>query len=168
MDVAPSCAGPTWRNGRIGEDGISKRLDHFLLSDQLVSSLPRYRVWAHRCGIYDHSPVLFEWLDHQSPCAYPFKFNQSWLDNEDFIQMIRAEWPLIHSNSSLDAMHDLSFRLRALKEKVKSWTKVEALKMKDKSVALEEEISSLLFSSQSAILNQDQQLKLNSLKADRS
>ena len=40
VDVAPSCAGPTWRNGRIGEDGISKRLDCFLLSDQLISSLP--------------------------------------------------------------------------------------------------------------------------------
>ena len=62
-------------------------------------------------------------------------------------------------------MNDLSCRLCILKDKVKSWTKVEALKMKDKSVALEEEISSLLFSSQSAILNQDQQLKLNSLKA---
>ena len=59
VDVAPSCDGPTWRDGRIGEDGISKRLDHFLLSDQLVSSLPRYRVWAHRCGISDHFPVVF-------------------------------------------------------------------------------------------------------------
>ena len=77
--------------------------------------------------------------------------------------MVRAKCPLIHPNSSLDAMHDLSFRLRTLKEKVKSWTKVEALKMKDKSTALEEEISSLLFSTQSAILNEDQQLKLNSL-----
>ena len=39
VDVALSCAGPTWRNGRIGEDGISKRLDRFLLSNQLVSTL---------------------------------------------------------------------------------------------------------------------------------
>ena len=61
-------------------------------------------------------------------------------------------------------MNDLSCRLRALKDNVKSWTKYEALKMKDKSAALEEEISSLLHSSQSAILNQDQQLKLCSLK----
>ena len=88
VDVAPSCAGPTWRNGRIGEDGISKRIDRFLLSDQLVSSLPRYRVWAHRCGISDHFPILLDWKDDQSPVAFPFKFNQSWLDNEDFIQMI--------------------------------------------------------------------------------
>ena len=27
VDVAPPCTGPTWRNRRIGEDGISKRLD---------------------------------------------------------------------------------------------------------------------------------------------
>ena len=33
VDVAPPCAGPTWRNGRIGEEGISKRLDHFMLSE---------------------------------------------------------------------------------------------------------------------------------------
>ena len=37
--------------------------------------------------------------------------------------------------------------------------------MKDKSAVLEEEISSLLHSSQSAILNQDRQIKLCSLKA---
>ena len=37
VDVASPCAGPTWRNGRIGEYGISKRLDRFfywiILSD---------------------------------------------------------------------------------------------------------------------------------------
>ena len=69
VDVAPSYAGPTWRNGRMGEDGISKRLDRYLLSDQLISSLPRHRAWAHRCGIFDHFPVLLEWMDQQIPCA---------------------------------------------------------------------------------------------------
>ena len=79
--------------------------------------------------------------------------------------MVHSEWPLIQPDPSKDAMNDLSCRLRTLKEKVKSWTKSEALKMKDKSAALEEEISTLLHSSQSAILNQEQQLKLCSLKA---
>ena len=79
----------------MGEDGISKRLDHYLLSDKLISALPRHRVWAHRCGISNHFPVLLEWMDHQNSCAYPFKFNQSWLGNEDFVHMIRSEWPLI-------------------------------------------------------------------------
>ena len=139
----------------MGEEGISKRVDHYFLSDQLIISLHRHRVWAHRCGISDHFPVLLEWMEHQNPCAYPFKFNQSWLGNEDFIHMIRTEWPFIHSIDQMDAMNDLSFKLRLLKEKVKSWTKVESQKMKEKSVYLEDEICSLLHSTQSAILNNE-------------
>ena len=115
VDVAPPFAGPTWRNGRMGEDGISKRLDRFLLSDQLISALPRHWVWAHRSGISDHFLVLFEWMDQQNPCAYPFKFNQSWLGNEDFNHLIRTEWPLITSEDSLDVMKDFSCKLRHLK-----------------------------------------------------
>ena len=80
--------------------------------------------------------------------------------------MIRTEWPLIRSDNSLDAMYELRFKLRVLKEKVNYWIKVETLKMKDKSVFLEEEISTLLTSSHSAILNEEQQLRLNSLKTD--
>ena len=66
----------------------------------------------------------------------------------------------------MDAMFELSFKLRVLKDKVKSWTKVEAWKMHDKSAFLEEEINSLLSSPDSAILNDEQQLRMNSLKAD--
>ena len=139
----------------MGEEGISKILDRFLLSDQLISSLPRHRVWAHRCGISDHFPILLKWREQQNPCAYPYKFNQSWLGNKDFINMIQTEWPLIHLDASLDAMNNLSSKLCLLKEKVKSWTKVESQKMKDKSVLLEDEISTLLHSSQYAILNDE-------------
>ena len=111
VDVAPTGVGPTWRNGRMGEEGISKRLDRFLLSDQLVNSLPRFRVWTHRCGISDHFPVILDWQDHRTDCAFPFKFNQSWLSNEEFKKMIRAEWPLILSDNPMDPMYDLSYKL---------------------------------------------------------
>ena len=150
----------------MGEEGISKILDRYLLSDQLVFNLPRYRVWTHRCGLSDHFPVILDWQDHRSSCALPFKFNQSWLSNEDFKKMIRSEWPLIHSDNPLDPMFDLSFKLRSLKSKVKTWTQNEAQKMKDKSILLEEEINSLLSSSVSALLTNDQQLRLISLKAE--
>ena len=80
--------------------------------------------------------------------------------------MIQTEWPLIHLDASLDAMNNLSSKLCLLKEKVKSWTKVESQKKKDKSVYLEEEISTLLRSSPSAILNDEHQCRLSSLKTD--
>ena len=41
-DVAPTCAGPTRRNGRLGDEGICKRFDRFLLSFHLVSLLTRH------------------------------------------------------------------------------------------------------------------------------
>ena len=150
----------------MGEEGISKRLDRFLLSTQLMNSLYRHRVWAHRSGISDHFPILLEWTSHQNPCAYPFKFNHSWLKNEDFNHLIRTEWPIIQLNEQMDDMKDMYIKLRILKEKVKSWTKKEAHMLKEKSAYLEEEICSILNLSQLAILSTDQQSRLISLKAD--
>ena len=43
LDISPNIIGPTWRNGRIGDDGIIKRLDHFLLSSALIPSLKVHR-----------------------------------------------------------------------------------------------------------------------------
>ena len=94
VDIAPSCAGPTWRNGRSGVEGISKRLDHFLLSEQLIGSFPRHRVWTHRCSISDHFPILLDWGQPQDPCLYPYKFNHTWLEYEGFCDMIRHTWSL--------------------------------------------------------------------------
>ena len=166
VDVAPSCAGPTWRNGRIGDEGISKRLDRFLLSYNLVSLLSRYRVWAHRSGVSDHFPVLFEWLDHSVSCAFPFKFNHYWLANEDCIEMIRSEWPLISSYVSEDAMEDLSGKLRLLKGKVKSWTKLKSIELKDKSALVEDEINSILDSSSTVIMSANEHSRLEALRLE--
>ena len=69
--------------------------------------------------------------------------------------MVLSEWSNIQPDPSQDAMYDLCYRLRLLKDKVKSWTKAEAIKMKDNSAALEEDIGSLLLSSDSTILNHE-------------
>ena len=78
--------------------------------------------------------------------------------------MIRHEWPLICSVHRMDPMSDLAFKLRRLKEKVKTWSKEETQKMKDKSALLENDINALLSSTPSAILSKEQQEKLLSLK----
>ena len=137
-----------------------------MLSDHLISLLARYRVWAHRSGVSDHFPVLFEWLDHLVSCAFPFKFNHSWLDNEDFVQMIRTKWPLISSNASEDVMEYLSVKLRLLKGKVKSWTKLKSIELKDKSALVDDEINSILDSSSLAIMGASDQSRLVALRLE--
>ena len=42
VDIAPSCVGPTWRNGRTRDEGISKSLNHFLISSSMVPTLHRH------------------------------------------------------------------------------------------------------------------------------
>ena len=39
IDLAPPCVGLTWKNGRVGDDGIGKRINRFLLSASLVPLL---------------------------------------------------------------------------------------------------------------------------------
>ena len=61
-------------------------------------------------------------------------------------------------------MSELAYKLRSLKEKVKSWSKEENQRMKDKSAVLENEINALLSSTPSAILKKEQHEKLLLLK----
>jgi hypothetical protein len=39
LDIEPTKLTPTWRNKRIGEDKIAKRLDHFLISEGFLDEL---------------------------------------------------------------------------------------------------------------------------------
>ena len=45
VDICPDPLSPTWRNNRIVSEGVAKRLDRFLITEQLVEKLGRFRVW---------------------------------------------------------------------------------------------------------------------------
>jgi hypothetical protein len=36
LDIEPTKFKPSWRNNRVGEDNIAKRLDRFLIKDTLL------------------------------------------------------------------------------------------------------------------------------------
>jgi hypothetical protein len=80
VDVEPVKLLPTWRNGRSGQDYIAKRLDRFLLSENLVSSGIRYRSWVCNVKISDHMPVILHLEQEKEFVNYPFKFNYVWLE----------------------------------------------------------------------------------------
>ena len=105
-------------------------------------------------------------MDDPISCPLPFKFNHSWFSNEDFVQMIRSEWPLISSGSPVDAMEDLSAKLHLLKGKVKDLTRTKSMEMKYKSILLEDEINCLLKSSTSGILGARDQSRLIALRLE--
>ena len=110
-----------------------------------------------------HYPVILEWKESSAPYAFPFKFNHSWLSNDDFVNMVKVEWPLLSLESFSSRMEGFSLKLRLLKEKVKSWTHAKALEMKDKSFLIEDEINNILTSSPSGLFTLQINDRLQSL-----
>ena len=75
VDLAPQELGPTWRNGRPGSEGISKRIDIFLASIHLIPFLNDFKYWIHPSKFSDHFPVFLEIKGNDENTKCPFKFN---------------------------------------------------------------------------------------------
>jgi endonuclease/exonuclease/phosphatase family metal-dependent hydrolase len=60
VDVAPAEVVPTWRNGRSGTEGISKRLDRIYVAKDFLTTSCRYRAWVEYPFISDHAPVFLQ------------------------------------------------------------------------------------------------------------
>jgi hypothetical protein len=118
VDVEPVKLLPTWRNGRKGHDYIAKRLDRFLVSENLVSSGIRYRSWVCNVKISDHMPVIIHLEQGNDIVSYPFKFNAVWLEDPDFVNLVRTNWVGLLGTEVLNPMDSLVKKLKLLKSLV--------------------------------------------------
>jgi hypothetical protein len=88
IDIEPKKVFPTWRNGFSGVDLIAKRMDRFLISEELLPSVGIYRSWVEYPYVSDHASVLLQLEISPLFKAYPFKLNSQWLLDQDFIDMV--------------------------------------------------------------------------------
>jgi hypothetical protein len=90
IDVEPSKLIPTWRNFRVGDAAIEKRLDHFIVSEHFFNGPLRLKSWVAAGGILDQSPIVFQSSSDELSPPSPFKFNPSWLLGEDIRTLISS------------------------------------------------------------------------------
>jgi hypothetical protein len=64
IDIEPAKVVPTWRNGRSGTNAIWKRLDRFLVSEGLLSSVDLYRSWVEYLLSLTMHRCYFNWISH--------------------------------------------------------------------------------------------------------
>jgi len=64
----------TWRNLRGGKEGLSKRLDIFLVVDLIIIQRQRMKTWVEGGGDSDHLPILLQLEKDYSKPLGPFKF----------------------------------------------------------------------------------------------
>ena len=156
VDIAPPSAGPTWRNGRVGDEGINKRLDCFLIASSLIPSLLVHHVWTHHIDISDHYPICFEWNKSMGSCNFPFKFNRSWINDLDFITWVSKRWSELNPPSSGTNLDLLTHKLCSLKKDFKGWIRAKGSFLESESHRLDMDICTILTSSAYGILSQEE------------
>jgi hypothetical protein len=137
IDVEPVNFLPTWRNGRGEQEYIAKRLDCFLIKEELALSGLRYRSWVVNVKISDHMPVVFQLDQEQENISYPFKFNFVWLDEPDFVNLVRSKWNGLLDTKNTTPMDSLVQKLKLLKSLVIGWERNKKQLAKEELTQLE-------------------------------
>jgi endonuclease/exonuclease/phosphatase family metal-dependent hydrolase len=140
VDVEPLKLQPTWRNGRRGQEFIAKRLDRFLISEDLATTGFRYRSVVCNLNISDHMPVILHLEKDIREVSFPFKFNSIWLDEPEFVNFVRSNWAGLLGSETLNPMESMVKKLKLLKTLMINWEKKKKLKAKEELVKLEEEL----------------------------
>eukprot|EP00253_Pinus_taeda_P010711 PITA_10711 len=135
---------PTWRNRRSGEGRVAKRLDQFLISEDLMRGIPMIRQWVGEGGNSDHFPILLEIKKPPPKPASPFKFNAAWLQEESFNTLFRDTWR--HSGSTQLGNKGAQFwdNLRRLKKATIEWAKARKKAQNEKLSLIDANLKILL------------------------
>lgn len=82
----------TWRNRRIGDASLARRLDRLLIKENFVRTMKNYHQCVGFGGISNHSPIFMELLGPFQKTRAPFKFNSTWLMVPDYIKLVTDIW----------------------------------------------------------------------------
>lgn len=103
-------------------------MDRFLIADDLVESVDKIRQWVGGFGDFDHNPILLEIAHGGEKSSTPFKFNRDWLNQEEFVNLIKGLSipynPGIHRSAAIHFVENLC---RA-KQATKKWAHEKKIK----------------------------------------
>lgn len=92
IDIPSANILPTWRNRRNGEDSLARRLDRFLIKDQLLGLGFIFRQWVGSGGISYHLPIFLDIRGGICKPRAPFKFNTTWLKDVAYTRLVTSFW----------------------------------------------------------------------------
>jgi len=75
IDIRPTKVVPTWRNGCLGLNAVARRLDRFMVAEELINKTRHNRSWIDLPYSSDHAPVFLQLDLPPAHKFYPFKFN---------------------------------------------------------------------------------------------
>lgn len=166
-DVCPVPLSPTWRNCRVEGQGVAKRLDCFMLNEDLAYKVDKYRVWHVSSIISDHVPIFLQLGLEGIFRNYPYKFNHHRLELPDFQALVRNVWRSVDIVDGASLMDSFLEKLRLLKGLVRAWEKNHKMKRVESLVLLEGDIANIFSQCSGGIFSKDDLIRLQSLEGEK-
>ena len=104
MDISPWNSVPTWSNGRVGEEGITKILDHILMNDHYATFWVDIVQGLFKKGLQITVTMILDLDCVKGMMLVPFKFNHSWLADMEFCQFVKDKWIYFFESVELPPM----------------------------------------------------------------
>jgi hypothetical protein len=123
VDFPPDVLTPTWRNGRVGLESITKRLDRFFISESLATVDGQDQILGgHSPYLSDHTPIFLQFGSPAVHFSYPFKLNSCWLVEEGFIAIVNVVWkdPIFQLEKQV-YNNAFIWKMKHLKSHIKRW-----------------------------------------------
>ena len=103
----------------------------------------KYRTWVCNLKIYDHMLMILHLEQEIGKVCYPFKFNSVWLEEPEFVNLVRERWNGMLGNETLNLMDALVKKLKLLKSLVINWEGKKKLAAKEELAKIEMELDTL-------------------------
>ena len=127
----------------MGEERIAKRLDRFLILEDLLEEDFMFKQWVDSGADSNHLPICLEiWKQPKKPGS-PFNLYSTWLKNEEVVQLIHSNWiPYQEDNGTRAAIHFTQNLLR-IKKLLKEWETNKKLQDEQHIIQIEKDLKEL-------------------------
>jgi hypothetical protein len=98
---------------------------------------------------------------------YPFKFNASWLLEEEVITIVKEVWKDPALLVERDVQQRFVNKLKSLKIHIKAWAKEYKRKQEENLVRLEGQLKDLFLDTTQEISNSEREFQIKFLEAER-
>jgi len=99
----------------VGFGRIAKRTYRFLVFDSLVEDNFRFKQSFNIEGEFDHFPIVLEMEIVGKRLGNLFKFNIGWLEEANFVKMVKYLWIPYNDNLRESSLLQFSYNLKNIK-----------------------------------------------------
>lgn len=126
--------------------------------------MSKFRSWVVHLSFLEHDPIVLQLDEGRSSIKYPFKFNSVWLEELEFVQLVRNHWGSLTNHEFDSPMISMVFKLKSLKAIVIKWENARKTNPKDDLIQIESDLENIYSQNQSKIMSPFEKLRIFELE----